>query len=109
MLSSYFRPYIIVSKGRPLVTSKHIEELTQGFRSFEDFLKEGLVEYLDVNEENDCMIALYESEITRYSKTCPKRPLKNKTKIVFNTNYRLMQVKSIAECSKGEHSARLST
>ena len=61
----YFRPYIIVNKGKPLVTSKHIEELTQGFRSFEDFLKEGLVEYLDVNEENDCMISLYESEITR--------------------------------------------
>ena len=26
-------------------------------------------------------------------------------KLVFNTDYRLMQVKSIAECSKGEHSA----
>lgn len=36
-------------------------------RSFEDFLHEGLVEYLDVNEENDCSIALYEKEITRYS------------------------------------------
>ena len=36
------------------------------FRSFEDFLHEGLVEYLDVNEENDCSIALYEHEITRY-------------------------------------------
>ena len=32
-------------------------------RSFEDFLREGLVEYLDVNEENDCNIALYESHI----------------------------------------------
>ena len=31
------------------------------------------------------------------------------TKLGFNTNYRLMQVKSIAECSKGEHSAILST
>lgn len=35
-------------------------------RSFEDFLHEGLVEYLDVNEENDCSIALYEKEVTRY-------------------------------------------
>ncbi|PVD29148.1 hypothetical protein C0Q70_11745 [Pomacea canaliculata] len=58
------RPYIIVQKRRPFVTSKHIEELSQGFRSFEDFLREGLVEYLDVNEENDCMIALYEADIT---------------------------------------------
>ena len=30
-------------------------------------------------------------------------------KLVFKTNYRLMQVKSIAECSKGGHSAILST
>lgn len=58
------RPYIIVEKGIPLVTNKHIEELTQGFRSFDDFLKEGLVEYLDVNEENDCMVALNEDHIT---------------------------------------------
>ena len=36
-----------------------------------------------------------------YSKTCLKRPLKKKDqKFVFKTNYRLMQVKSIAECSK---------
>ena len=29
--------------------------------------------------------------------------------LTFNTDYRLMQVKSIAECSKGEHSAMLTT
>ena len=34
-----------------------------------------------------------------YSKTCLKRPLKN-SKLVFKTEYRLKQVKSIAECSK---------
>ena len=36
-----------------------------------------------------------------YSKTCVKRPLSKRPKKVFKTNYRLMQVKSIAECSKG--------
>ena len=36
-----------------------------------------------------------------YSKTCLKWPLKKNTKLVFNNNYRFMQVKSIAECSKG--------
>ena len=60
-----FRPYIIVDKGKPKVTSKHIKELTRGFRSFDDFLREGLVEYLDVNEESDSEIALYEQFITR--------------------------------------------
>lgn len=37
-------------------------------RSFEDFLHEGLVEYLDVNEENDCQISLYEHLISKYVK-----------------------------------------
>lgn len=35
-------------------------------RTFEDFLHEGLVEYLDVNEENDCQIALYEHMISKW-------------------------------------------
>lgn len=58
------RPYIIVQNEQPFVTSKHIDELSQGLRCFEDFLHEGLVEYLDVNEENDCLIALSEADIT---------------------------------------------
>lgn len=32
--------------------------------NFEDFLKRGLVEYVDCNEENDAHIAIYEHEIT---------------------------------------------
>ena len=56
------RPYIIVEKCVPRVNSKHIEMLSKGME-FEDFLKQGLIEYLDVNEENDSNIALYESDI----------------------------------------------
>ena len=37
----------------------------------------------------------------RYSKTCVKRPLSKDRKLIFKTNYRVMQVKSIADCSKG--------
>ena len=44
---------------------------------------------------------IYGHVISVYSKTCLKWPLKKKTKMVFKTDYRLMQVKSIAECSKG--------
>ena len=42
-----------------------------------------------------------EQRIRKYSKTCVKRPLSKGYKLVFKTNYRIMQVKSIAECSKG--------
>ena len=58
------RPYIIVtSKGKPKVKEKHIKRLINEQLSFDDFLAKGLVEYLDVNEENDSNIALYERDI----------------------------------------------
>lgn len=60
------RPYIIVEKGQAKVTEQHIQMLSKGME-FEDFLRQGLVEYLDVNEENDCNIALYESNIDEIS------------------------------------------
>ena len=41
-----------------------LQLLRKGTVSFEDFLKKGLVEYLDVNEENDTYIALDEQSIT---------------------------------------------
>ena len=36
-----------------------------------------------------------------YSKTCVKRPLSKDPKLVYKTNYRVMQVIRITECSKG--------
>ena len=38
---------------------------------------------------------------SEYSEACVKRPLSKRPKMVLKTNCRLMQVKSIAECSKG--------
>jgi hypothetical protein len=35
------------------------------FRCFQDFLHDGLIEYLDVNEENDSLIAVYEKHISK--------------------------------------------
>ncbi|KAJ8971880.1 hypothetical protein NQ314_000493 [Rhamnusium bicolor] len=58
------RPYIIVNNGCPLVTEEHIFELEKGVRGFEDFLHDGLIEFLDVNEENDSYIACHEKDIT---------------------------------------------
>lgn len=58
------RPIIIVEKGRSLVTPEHLRALKNGDMGFDDFLHQGLVEYLDCNEENDSYIALYEHNIT---------------------------------------------
>ncbi|KAI5962489.1 RET1 [Candida pseudojiufengensis] len=57
------RPLIIVENNQSRVKASHLSKLLKGEWEFDDFLKEGLVEYLDVNEENDSLIALYEKDI----------------------------------------------
>ncbi len=52
------RPLIVINKGKPMLEQKHIEDLKLGLKDFNDFLREGIVEYLDVNEENNALIAL---------------------------------------------------
>ncbi|KAH8770127.1 hypothetical protein F5883DRAFT_493775 [Diaporthe sp. PMI_573] len=59
------RPYIIVKNGVSKLQPEHLRLLQQGKVGFDDFLRKGVVEYLDVNEENDTLIALYESDITQ--------------------------------------------
>mmetsp|Transcript_19885 Transcript_19885/g.67765 ORF Transcript_19885/g.67765 Transcript_19885/m.67765 type:complete len:1122 (+) Transcript_19885:130-3495(+) len=57
------RPLLIVHKGKPLCTQKHIREILSGFRTFAEFVSEGLVEYLDVNEENNSVVAVHACEL----------------------------------------------
>jgi DNA-directed RNA polymerase III subunit RPC2 len=57
------RPLIIVERGQPRVKQEHINDLIAGKLLFDDFLRKGLVEYLDVNEESDANIATYERDI----------------------------------------------
>ena len=57
------RPMIIVENRRSRVTSEHMRLLKAGKVTFDHFLRSGLVEYLDVNEENDSFIACYEHQI----------------------------------------------
>jgi DNA-directed RNA polymerase III subunit RPC2 len=58
------RPLIVVEKGRSKVTARNLRSLRSGAMEFDDFLARGLVEYLDVNEENDSNIAMYEEDIS---------------------------------------------
>ncbi|KAJ8750442.1 hypothetical protein K2173_015581 [Erythroxylum novogranatense] len=44
--------------------SVFVNEKQDGACTFDDFLQEGLIEYLDVNDENNALIALYEGEAT---------------------------------------------
>lgn len=59
------RPLIIVDPitRKPRITSQHLQDLDNGLRDFNSFLADGCVEYVDVNEENNILVALREGQI----------------------------------------------
>jgi DNA-directed RNA polymerase III subunit RPC2 len=61
------RPLIVVERMRSRVTARYLNALRKGTMDFDDFLARGLVEYLDVNEENDSNIAVYEDDINEHT------------------------------------------
>ncbi|KAJ0478942.1 putative DNA-directed RNA polymerase [Helianthus annuus] len=58
------RPLVIADNGVSRIKHHHMKELKDGARNFDSYLRDGLLEYLDVNEENNALIALYEEEAT---------------------------------------------
>jgi DNA-directed RNA polymerase subunit B len=52
------RPLIIVENGVPKLQSKHLEKVALGEWTWEDIVKNGLVEYLDASEEENAYVAI---------------------------------------------------
>jgi DNA-directed RNA polymerase III subunit RPC2 len=59
------RPLIIVDEttGLPKLTQKHLEALALHVLTIRDLLQQGVVEYVDCNEENNTLIALTERDL----------------------------------------------
>ena len=60
------RPMIIVDEasGAPMFDPKlHVPKLMNGQWTFDDFIKRGIVEFVDVNEENNLLIAMEGDQI----------------------------------------------
>ena len=59
------RPLIVVENGESRLDPKvHLAQLERGEMKFQDFLIQGIIEWVDVNEENDSLIAFREPDIT---------------------------------------------
>ena len=59
------RPVIVVEKGKPMVTESHIGKLIDGDMDFDDLVNEGVIEYLDAEEEENALIALDEADLAK--------------------------------------------
>ncbi|EOD48580.1 putative dna-directed rna polymerase iii polypeptide protein [Neofusicoccum parvum UCRNP2] len=60
------RPLIVVERGKSRVSARYLRALQKGTMEFDDFLSRGLVEYVDVNEENDSNICIYEKDLKEH-------------------------------------------
>ncbi|RLI97135.1 MAG: DNA-directed RNA polymerase subunit B [Candidatus Aenigmatarchaeota archaeon] len=59
------RPLIVLENGKPRLNEKHIEKLKKGELRWSDLLKQGIIEYLDADEEDNMYVALRPEDITK--------------------------------------------
>lgn len=58
------RPLVIVENGKPKLTKEHVEKIRKGELSFWDLVREGIVELLDPDEEENAYIAEIPDQLT---------------------------------------------
>jgi len=59
------RPLIIIEKGMSKLQIEHIEKMASGEWAWEDLVKNGIIEYLDAEEEENAYIALDPKDIAQ--------------------------------------------
>ena len=58
------RPLIIVREGKPLLKSRHIRNLQQERWQWSDLIREGVLEHLDAEEEENAYIAINQTQVS---------------------------------------------
>ncbi len=58
------RPLIIIREGKPLIKSRHIRNLQSDKWMWSDLVREGIIEYLDAEEEENAYIAINQENVS---------------------------------------------
>ncbi|OIO26793.1 DNA-directed RNA polymerase subunit B [Candidatus Micrarchaeota archaeon CG_4_10_14_0_2_um_filter_55_9] len=58
------RPLIVVEKGKSSLTPEHVDRVRRGELGWKDLVKNGVIEFLDAEEEENTLIALKEEDLT---------------------------------------------
>lgn len=59
------RPLIIVENGKSRLTEEHMKLLREGALKWDDLIKNGIIEHLDAAEEENSLVSLVESDLTK--------------------------------------------
>ncbi|MEM4367316.1 MAG: DNA-directed RNA polymerase subunit B [Candidatus Anstonellales archaeon] len=57
------KPYIVVNKGKVALTNDIIEKLNAGTMKWKDLISNGIIEYLDAEEEENALVAIREEDV----------------------------------------------
>jgi DNA-directed RNA polymerase subunit B' len=60
------RPLIVVENGGSRLTDEHFQKIADGEMAWMDLINEGIIEYLDAEEEENTYIAMFPYEINEY-------------------------------------------
>ena len=60
------RPLIVVENGGSLLTDEHVQKIADGEITWQNLINEGIIEYLDAEEEENTYIAMFADEINEY-------------------------------------------
>lgn len=58
------RPLIVCQEGTPMVSEELVRDLMDGRMAWSDLVNEGIVEYIDAEEEENCYIALDRKDLS---------------------------------------------
>jgi DNA-directed RNA polymerase subunit B len=64
------RPLVVLKNGKTVLTKKHLDDIREGKSRWSDLLREGVIEWVDAEEEEDSYIAVEPYEVPERCNSC---------------------------------------